>query len=60
MSWRGSKPAVAASAAPSVDAALEDLFTRLAEQTSSDQVNHKKALKLSDEILKLSPVYPKP
>ena len=52
MSWRG-KAAAGGGAEESVDAGLDDLFTRLSEQVESGQ--HKKALKLCDDILKVSP-----
>lgn len=51
MSWRG-KGGEAAEAT-SVDSGLDDLFTRLSEQAEAG--NHKKALKLCDDVLKVSP-----
>lgn len=53
MSWRGKVAGGAAAAEGSVDAGLEDLFTRLSEQVDAGQ--HKKALKLCDDILRASP-----
>jgi tetratricopeptide (TPR) repeat protein len=50
MAWRGKADPAADGGGP-VD--LEDLFTRLSEQV--DAAQHKKALKLCDDLLKISP-----
>ena len=49
-SWRGGKDA---GGEPSVDAQLEDLFTKLSQ--AAEQGSHKRALKCADDVLKISP-----
>ena len=49
-SWRGGKDT---GGEPSVDAQLEDLFTKLSQAV--EQGLHKRALKCADDVLKISP-----
>ena len=50
MSWRG---ASTGGGEPSVDAQLEELFTKLSE--CAEQGSHKRVLKCADDVLKISP-----